>query len=707
MQIRRRTIYIGAAVVLVAALAGTAVALTTSGTPAPREAGPSPVASSPTPTATPEPTPVAAPRSVAAAGRFASWDIAPTTKIARVVPQVGQAAGGSVSAYIDAPVVDGATAALAVDAAVVAGESYEFSAQVRSLTPLPEAVDASLEVGGQRIALPELSAAWSTVSGTFVAPAGEDAAQIRVILDGPVSGLGIDEVSLVGPDGENAVPNPSFESVDGEDTVINRSLILPASNPMLALRTPAGPVSWTATDAGGSVAAEGTAEASHALEAIPLTGLGEGYYEVAVTTSAATVTTLLGVIDYEGTTIAADPRFGVGLHVENDLYDDAADLAASLGLGLARNDVLWRFNETTRGQYDWADHYVDGFDRLHAHGIHLLGIVNYGNELYGNGKVPEGDAAIAAYGDYAAAIADRFDLVGLEVFNEFNHTRFNKTACGTDPSCYVPLLDAVHGAVAQVDPDLPIIAGSTARYEADWFDGLWRAGGLEYSDAVSFHPYEVSSDPESLAGIIAEANRSMSENAGDTRPIWITELGSSSKTGGRTVSAQADYLVRTAVTALASGSEKFFWYDLINDDPDPAKHEGNFGMYYPKAAGVAAFQPKPVGYGQALMIARLGGREFTTTESVGDGIQSHLFGDERDAVRIVWAPKGDTEMTVRSDVPVTVTSMTGATRTIAPVDGVATIPVGVRPYFVESELALAPATPTPAPSPTVSQTPAE
>ncbi|MCM3697096.1 cellulase family glycosylhydrolase [Microbacterium oleivorans] len=703
MQIRRRTIYIGAAIVLVGAISGTAVALTTSGSSVPPAARPAPSASTPTPTPTvsPEPTPVSAPLSVPAVGQLASWKQAPKTKVARVIPQVGQAADGSVAAYIDAPVIDGETAALAVDAAVVAGASYEFSAQVRSLSPLPEAVEAALDVGGQRISLPDLSAAWSTVSGTFVAPKDAKVAQIRVILDGPVAGLGIDDVSLMGADGKNVVPNPSFEKVEGKDTIVNRSLILPASNPMLAVRAPAGDVSWTATDAGGNVAAKGTVKASNALEAVPLTGLAEGYYSVALKTGAGTVKTLLGVIDYEGTTIAADPRFGVGLHVENSLYADAADLTASLGLGSARNDVLWRFNETTKGSYDWADHYVNGFDRLHAHGVHLLGIVNYGNELYGNGKVPTSKAAIAAYGDYAAAIADRFDLVGLEVFNEFNHTRFNKTACGTKPSCYVPLLESVHSAVDDVDPDLPIIAGSTARYDAPWFDGLWSAGGMKYADAMSFHPYEVTSDPESLADVIAEANRSMKENGKTTRPVWITELGSSSKTGGRSVSAQADYLVRTSITALASGAEKFFWYDLINDDPDPAKHEGNFGMYYQKASGVAAFQPKPVGYAQALVIARLGGRSLASDETA-EGVHSIRFGDEEDAVRVVWAPKGEAEMSVRSDVAVTVTTMNGAAKTIEPVDGVATIPVTVRPQFVESAVGAA----TPSPTTTVSQTPA-
>lgn len=119
--------------------------------------------------------------------------------------------------------------------------------------------------------------------------------------------------------------------------------------------------------------------------------------------------------------------------------------------------------------------------------MHLLGIVNYGNKLYGSDKLPDNDEAVAAYeplcrGDRPALRPRRLQ----EVFDDLPQPRplQDKSACGTAPECYMPLLKSVHDSVRAVDPDLPIVAGSTALYESDWFTGLWRAGGMSYSDAM-------------------------------------------------------------------------------------------------------------------------------------------------------------------------------------------------------------------------------
>lgn len=701
MRIGKWPLIGGGAAVLVAAAVVVALVISNANGAQPSPETQTPQATRPeTPTPSPTPTPVAMPESVPMHGDIAAWSQAPMTRVARVIPQVGDAASGTVAAYVDAPVVDRAGVALEVPVDVEAGTTYEFSAQVRMLTALPAAAAAFIKIGESRIELPPLSAEWTTVTGQYVAPAGATSVPLKIVLEGPVSGLGVDDVSLVATGTDtNIVPNPSFESIGTVDRILNRSLILPASHPALAVRLAEGPATWEAKDGRDDVVATGAGYIGGKFDLMELDGLEQGYYTVTVKDDEGTsVSTTLGVVDYEGASVAADQRFGVGLHVENDTYVDAADLTSSLGLGLARNDILWRFNETTRGTYDFADHYTDSFARLHAHGIHLLGIVNYGNELYGSGLTPETPEAIAAYGRYAAAIAERFDLVGLEVFNEFNQERFNRTACGTNPKCYVPLLESVRSEVRKVDADLPLIAGATARYDADWFVGLWQAGGLSYADAVSFHPYEVSSRPDSIAEVVATANQSMKTHAGDTRPIWITELGSSSKTGGRTIQGQADYLVRTAITSLASGVEKYFWYDLINDSPDPAVHEGNFGMFYQKKDGVAALQPKPVGYAQALMISQLGGRAYLDSEKLAEGVTAHRFGTEEDSTRVVWSSAGTTEVSIRSDGPLTFTNMGGSSRVIEPTGGVVKVKIGPRPLFVSNA-------PAPASTPPGSETP--
>ena len=36
--------------------------------------------------------------------------------------------------------------------------------------------------------------------------------------------------------------------------------------------------------------------------------------------------------------------------------------------------------------------------------------------------------------------------------------------------------------------------------------------------------------------------------------------------------------MRAETIALSNNVEKYFWYDLVNDQTDPAQHEGNFGL---------------------------------------------------------------------------------------------------------------------------------
>lgn len=394
--------------------------------------------------------------------------------------------------------------------------------------------------------------------------------------------LSIDGVSLVDADGTDLIDNGSFETVDvGEAAIVSNSLVMTAQSAMLAVSLPAGAVSWKAVPTAGGPVLEGRGHVSEHLDALPLTGLAQGHYELQITDSDGVSTaTAVALLDVEDVHLPQDSRFGVGLHVERDWYRNAGVYAAALGFGEARNDILWARNETTRGAYDWDSAYEREFDILHSNDVKLLGIVNYNNKLYSRGKTPTGDEAVAAYGRYARAIADRFDLVGLEVFNEFNHHRFNDTGCGTSGACYVPLLQAVHGEVGPAHPDLPIVAGSTALYDQEFFRGLWQAGGMAFSDVMSFHPYEVvGRNPDGVRAIVDQAQADMVEHAGSEVPVWVTELGWTTKDGGTSLSEQSEALVRAEVSAIAAGAQKYFWYDLVNDSPDAAEHEGNFGLY--------------------------------------------------------------------------------------------------------------------------------
>ncbi|WP_298944498.1 glycosyl hydrolase [uncultured Microbacterium sp.] len=253
--------------------------------------------------------------------------------------------------------------------------------------------------------------------------------------------------------------------------------------------------------------------------------------------------------------------------------------------------------------------------------------------------------------------------------------RFNKTGCGTAPTCYVPLLQTVHDNVRAVDPDLPLVAGSTANYDAAWFDGLWQAGGMTYADAASYHPYQIVTDPAALGTIITTSRESMQTYGGGTLPIWITELGSTSTGGMPSQLEQAEFAFKASITAFGNGVEKFFWYDLINDSPDPTVHEGNFGLFGQPISGVTALPPKPVAMAVALVITHLADHEAAAAEPLSADVLSYAFGDGDDLTRFAWAPAGATTVQMKAEGAVEVTAVSGQVTTVTPVDGVASVPV--------------------------------
>ncbi len=633
---------------------------------------------------------VALPRTAMAVGTLDRWKVAGPEVVAEVGPQVGAAKSGAIALGIDAPVVSKTRTAASVTATVQPGMTYTFTAYARVLSTTSKAVGASFRVGGKTIKLPKLNATWKKVTGSYKAGATDSSATVAVLVSKAVRGLAIDSVTLSAVSGAhkgvNVVPNASFERVAVDRGIVSSSLVTSTKTAAVAVAMPKGKIAWQVLRGSKSVA-KGTVTKKGEITALPLKGVGQGFYTLKVTGSdKKTITTTIVVVDSPNPWVYQDKRYGIGLHVDNPIYARAGRDARALGIAEARNDIRWALTEKTKGVYDFSL-YKGSFARLQANGIKLLGIVKSGNALYGNDNVPDTTSAVAAYGRYAAAVAARFPLVGLEVYNEFNHEPFNK-GCRT-AKCYLPLLKAVDAAVAKVKPKLPIVAGATAQYDDAWFRQLWKSGGMKYTDVVSYHPYYITGAPERLTGIAKTARATMKKYGKRTKPVWITELGTSSRTGNRTPVEQASVLLRSSVLAFANGVEKFYWYDLINDGPDKADQESNFGLYSHPVKNVAAVAPKQAGFTQVLTVTQLGGRSFRVSEKVGAGVVSYAFGSKSDSVSVVWAPKGTKTATIKTKKPVVVVNFDGTSKRVTPRNGVVKIKVTKNPVFVRSGSATA------------------
>ena len=634
------------------------------------------------------------PRSARAAATIDNWKTAPAGVIADVGPEVGGVKSGSVALSVDAPVLSKTRSAAWTTVSLVPGQKYTFEAHVRLQSTSSKTVGAYFRVGTTVVKLPKLNATWKRVTGTFTAGAGDTSTKVVLRVSRAVRGLSVDAVKLAATSGDtkgrNVVRNGSFENVTATRGIVNTSLVMTTPTAAVAVALPAGKTTWEVTRSGKRVLRK-SVNVSRQLSALGLGGVSQGMYTLTVTASNKKVyKTTIAIVDSPTPWISQDARFGVGLHVENQpLYSEAGRLARALGLTGVRNDIRWSMNEKKKGVYDFRVYDAPLRD-LRAHGLKVLGIIDYGNAVYGsaNAHAPTTKAGIAAYAKYAATVAKRYPLTALEVFNEFNWPDHNKSKCRTS-TCYLKLVKAVDKAVGKVKPKLPIVVGATAKYQPAWFNNLWKKGAIAHTDVMSFHPYEITGKPEGIGDLVRQARASMKTHGGKTKPIWITELGTSAALGNRTATEQASVLLRSSTTALASGAKKFYWYDLINEGPRRSEHMHNFGLYsYPKK-GIAAVAPKRSGFVQALTIAQLGGRSFRSSENLGSGVVSQGFGTSGNLVRVVWSPKGTKTATIRTTKSVVVVKMDGSKSRLTPKNGVVKLTVTKNPVFIRSGSAAA------------------
>lgn len=217
------------------------------------------------------------------------------------------------------------------------------------------------------------------------------------------------------------------------------------------------------------------------------------------------------------------------------------------GAEVARFPLAWAGVEPERGRYDWRA-YDALYRELLAHGVRPLPVIvdspwwarprrprrpeDFAAQHPGRSSYPEWER-------FAAAVAERYaESVAIEVWNEPNSGHF--WGGPPDPKRYVELLEVAHAAVNRVDPTMPVLlAGPAPRIDrrAQW-DGFLRRvyahGAAEVSDGLSLHPYATQAGPQ--VPQVVEQVRGAKALVGELHPgapIWVTELGFSTRPGAR------------------------------------------------------------------------------------------------------------------------------------------------------------------------------
>ncbi len=220
---------------------------------------------------------------------------------------------------------------------------------------------------------------------------------------------------------------------------------------------------------------------------------------------------------------AFESPYGVVAHVSRDEFKDRArtfEAAKKAGLEWIRTDFLWREIEVKRGEWDFTryDALVD--DAVKA-GINILPILDY-DTAWSRPAWKHLDM----WGEFVRRMVTRYkDRLRIwEVWNEQNSSFMWRDHA--DAGNYTILLKYTYNLIKDIDSSLTVLFGGTAGVPVDFIEGVLKAGGGAYFDAMNIHPYTRPQPPEGVLDAHYENLKSLMYRYGqDEKPIWVTEIG--------------------------------------------------------------------------------------------------------------------------------------------------------------------------------------
>lgn len=309
---------------------------------------------------------------------------------------------------------------------------------------------------------------------------------------------------------------------------------------------------------------------------------------------------------------------GVNIHF-TDPQKGEMEMMAAGGFTWVRMDYDWNQVEYEKGKYRF-----DAYDRLmaalEAHRMRPIFILDYVHRFYDDAQSPHSDEAIEAFARFAAASAKHFSGRGIlwEMYNEPNIFPFWRPRPNVND--YIRLATAVGRAIRTAAPGEAYIGPATSTIDFAFLEACFKAGLLEYWDAVSVHPYR-SAPPETVIPEYRRLRGMIRKSApkGKNIPIISGEWGYSSVWGGMDPETQGKMLARQWLTNIVSGVPLSIWYDWHDDGPDPREPEHHFGtVLHPyKADASPVYDPKPAYLAAQTLASYLRGYRLSKRLVVG------------------------------------------------------------------------------------------
>ncbi|HMK93110.1 MAG TPA: cellulase family glycosylhydrolase [Thermoleophilia bacterium] len=296
------------------------------------------------------------------------------------------------------------------------------------------------------------------------------------------------------------------------------------------------------------------------------------------------------------------------------------EIGAQLRATVVRLDCEWPHAEPDAGVYT-DDGYLGGFvataEALHAQGVKVIVTINHvprwasdsafwndpPSSAYSGYQVfyPIREGALDNYSAFATHLAKALKgvVLGYEAFNEPNlwTNLYPQRTAGDHAFAahrYVQYLKAFQAGVRAGDPDALVAGGATAPHGSnDAGNTFWTspqafanafkaAGGGQYCDVYSHHPYVPGSYPSAMDPALPPLSPSQTVSLQNVdvllklfpkKPFWMTEYGFSTADSiyfgaGISERAQAAYLKKGyAMAARHPQIKMLVWYLLQDVSP--------------------------------------------------------------------------------------------------------------------------------------------
>ncbi|HSI12642.1 MAG TPA: cellulase family glycosylhydrolase [Chthoniobacter sp.] len=318
---------------------------------------------------------------------------------------------------------------------------------------------------------------------------------------------------------------------------------------------------------------------------------------------------------------------GVNIHF-TDPKPGELEMLAAAGFKWVRMDFGWGGTERKKGEYDFSafDRLVAALDKFKIRAVFIL---DYGNPLYADpgdqspftsrANTPE---FREAFGRWAVAAVQHFKGRGYlwEMWNEPNGG-FWKSPDKTGD--YIALAKSTGEALRQAGLLGPkgeaFIGPATSTIDLPYLEACFKAGLLDYWDAVSVHPYRQTA-PETVEEEYRNVRLLIRKYAPKDKviPIISGEWGYSSAwtSLGKDETARAElqgkYLPRQFLTNIANDVALSIWYDWHDDGTDPKEGEHRFGIVSNEyhAGRDPVYDPKPAYKAMKVLSQQFGGYRF-------------------------------------------------------------------------------------------------